>query len=92
MAKTSVTILREFYREQDKQMAGSRDPDDDTQTLVEILSVPNPVARIAKRKKLSFTTTDGERIVRVDPDDTRTTIGKVKSKDVAVTRRTISLR
>jgi len=65
------------------------DPDVDTQTLLKILSVPNPVVRIAKHRKLSFTTTEGDAIIVVNPDNTRTTIGTVENKDVLVTERTV---
>jgi hypothetical protein len=92
MVKSTVKILREFYREQDKEVDRTIDPDDDTETLVEILRVLNPIVRIAKRKKLSFTTTDGDSIIEVNPDDTHTVIGKIKSRDVKVKKRTISLR
>ena len=52
--------MRAFYREQDKEVSRKVDPDVDTQTLLKILSVPNPVVRIAKHRKLSFTTTEGD--------------------------------
>jgi hypothetical protein len=91
MAKTSVKILREFYREQDKGVVKTLNPDDDTQSLIKILSVPNPIKSIAKRKKLSFTTVVGDLIVEVNPDGTHTTIGTISSKDIPVTKRTISL-
>jgi len=81
--------LRAFYREQDKEVSRKVDPDVDTQTLLKILSVPNPVVRIAKHRKLSFTTTEGDAIIVVNPDNTRTTIGTVENKDVLVTERTV---
>lgn len=89
MAKSTVKILRAFYREQDKEVSRKVDPDIDTQTLLKILSVPNPVVRIAKHRKLSFTTTEGDAIIVVNPDNTRTTIGTVENKDVLVTERTV---
>ncbi len=70
-------------------MSRKVDPDVDTQTLLKILSVPNPVVRIAKHRKLSFTTTEGDAIIVVNPDNTRTTIGTVENKDVLVTERTV---
>ena len=81
--------MRAFYREQDKEVCRKVDPDVDTQTLLKILSVPNPVVRIAKHRKLSFTTTEGDAIIVVNPDNTRTTIGTVENKDVLVTERTV---
>ena len=81
--------MRAFYREQDKEVSRKVDPDVDTQTLLKILSVPNPVVRIAKDRKLSFTTTEGDAIIVVNPDNTRTTIGTVENKDVLVTERTV---
>lgn len=81
--------MRAFYREQDKEVSRKVDPDVDTQTLLKILSVPNPVVRIAKHRKLSFTTTEGDTIIVVNPDNTRTTIGTVENKDVLVTERTV---
>lgn len=81
--------MRAFYREQDKKVSRKVDPDVDTQTLLKILSVPNPVVRIAKHRKLSFTTTEGDAIIVVNPDNTRTTIGTVENKDVLVTERTV---
>ncbi|GEM_PF-4854494 len=81
--------MRAFYREQDKEVSRKVDPDVDTQTLLKILSVPNPVVRIAKHRKLSFTTTEGDAIIVVNPDNTRTTIGTVENKDVLVTERTV---
>ena len=81
--------MRAFYREQDKEVSSKVDPDVDTQTLLKILSVPNPVVRIAKHRKLSFTTTEGDAIIVVNPDNTRTTIGTVENKDVLVTERTV---
>ena len=89
MAKSTKKILRAFYREQDKEVSRKVDPDVDTQTLLKILSVPNPVVRIAKHRKLSFTTTEGDAIIVVNPDNTRTTIGTVENKDVLVTERTV---
>ena len=89
MAKSTIKILRAFYREQDKEVSRKVDPDVDTQTLLKILSVPNPVVRIAKHRKLSFTTTEGDAIIVVNPDNTRTTIGTVENKDVLVTDRTV---
>ena len=89
MVKSTVKILREFYREQDKEVDRSVDPDDDTTTLVRILSVPNPIVRIAKRRKLSFTTIEGNSIVVVNPDNTRTSVGTIENKDVPVTERSI---
>lgn len=89
MAKSTIKILRAFYREQDKKVSRKVDPDVDTQTLLKILSVPNPVVRIAKHRKLSFTTTEGDAIIVVNPDNTRTTIGTVENKDVLVTERTV---
>lgn len=89
MAKSTVKILRAFYREQDKEVDRKVDPDVDTQTLLKILSVPNPVVRIAKHRKLSFTTTEGDAIIVVNPDSTRIAIGTVESKDVPVTERTV---
>ncbi len=89
MAKSTIKILRAFYREQDKEVSRKVDPDVDTQTLLKILSVPNPVVRIAKHRKLSFTTTEGDTIIVVNPDNTRTTIGTVENKDVLVTERTV---
>ena len=89
MAKSTIKILRAFYREQDKDVSRKVDPDVDTQTLLKILSVPNPVVRIAKHRKLSFTTTEGDAIIVVNPDNTRTTIGTVENKDVLVTERTV---
>ncbi|WP_101573065.1 MULTISPECIES: hypothetical protein [Alistipes] len=89
MAKSTIKILRAFYREQDKEVSRKVDPDVDTQTLLKILSVPNPVVRIAKHRKLSFTTTEGDAIIVVNPDNTRTTIGTVENKDVLVTERTV---
>ena len=81
--------MRAFYREQDKEVSRKVDPDVDTQTLLKILSVPNPVVRIAKHRKLSFTTTEGDAIIVVNPANTRTTIGTVENKDVLVTERTV---
>ena len=81
--------MRAFYREQDKEVSRKVDRDVDTQTLLKILSVPNPVVRIAKHRKLSFTTTEGDAIIVVNPDNTRTTIGTVENKDVLVTERTV---
>ena len=81
--------MRAFYREQDKEVSRKVDPDVDTQTLLKILSVPNPVVRIAKHRKLSFTTTEGDAIIVVNPDNTRTTIGTVENKDVLITERTV---
>ena len=89
MAKSTIKILRAFYREQDKEVSRKVDPDVDTQTLLKILSVPNPVVRIAKHRKLSFTTTEGDAIIVVNPANTRTTIGTVENKDVLVTERTV---
>ena len=89
MEKSTIKILRAFYREQDKEVSRKVDPDVDTQTLLKILSVPNPVVRIAKHRKLSFTTTEGDAIIVVNPDNTRTTIGTVENKDVLVTERTV---
>ena len=89
MAKSTIKILRAFYREQDKEVSRKVDPDVDTQTLLKILRVPNPVVRIAKHRKLSFTTTEGDAIIVVNPDNTRTTIGTVENKDVLVTERTV---
>lgn len=89
MAKSTVKILRAFYREQDKEVSRKVDPDIDTQTLLKILSVPNPVVRIAKHRKLSFTTTEGDAIIVVNPDNTRTTIGTIENKDVLVTERIV---
>ena len=89
MAQSTIKILRAFYREQDKEVSRKVDPDVDTQTLLKILSVPNPVVRIAKHRKLSFTTTEGDAIIVVNPDNTRTTIGTVENKDVLVTERTV---
>ena len=89
MAKSTIKILRAFYREQDKEVSRKVDPDVDTQTLLKILSVPNPVVRIAKHRKLSFTTTEGDAIIVVNPDNTRTAIGTVENKDVLVTERTV---
>ena len=81
--------MRAFYREQDKEVSRKVDPDIDTQTLLKILSVPNPVVRIAKHRKLSFTTTEGDAIIVVNPDNTRTTIGTIENKDVLVTERIV---
>ena len=89
MAKSTVKILRAFYREQDEEVSRKVDPDIDTQTLLKILSVPNPVVRIAKHRKLSFTTAEGDAIIVVNPDNTRTTIGTIENKDVLVTERIV---
>jgi hypothetical protein len=40
--------------------------------------------RIAKHRKLSFTTTEGDAIIVVNPDSTRIAIGMVESKDEAL--------
>lgn len=89
MAKSTVKILREFYRQQGKEQKTVLNPDEDTQELVKILSVENPVVRLAKRRKLSFMTTEEDRIVVVHPDNTREDVGLVKLKDIPVTERTI---
>ena len=90
MAKSTVKILREFYRQQGKEQKTVLNPDEDTQELVKILSVENPVVRLAKRRKLSFMTTEEDRIVVVHPDNTREDVGQVKLKDIPVTERTIA--
>ncbi|MDR0954861.1 MAG: hypothetical protein LBM20_05720 [Rikenellaceae bacterium] len=91
MGKKTVDILRAFYREQEKEVPKTDiHPDDNTQALIEALSITNPIVRIAKRNNLSFTTVDGDRIVVVNPDKSRTVIKKVKSGDIPVTERTIS--
>ena len=89
MAKSTVKILREFYRQQGKEQETVLNPDEDTQELVKILSVENPVVRLAKRRKLSFMTTEEDRIVVVHPDNTREDVGQVKLKDIPVRERTI---
>lgn len=90
MAKSTVKILREFYRQQGKEQETVLNPDEDTQELVKILSVENPVVRLAKRRKLSFMTTEEDRIVVVHPDNTREDVGQVKLKDIPVRERTIA--
>lgn len=90
MAKSTVKILREFYRQQDKEQKTVLNPDEDSQELVKILSVENPVVRLAKRRKLSFMTTEEDRIVVVHPDNTREDVGQVKLKDIPVRERTIA--
>lgn len=94
MGKAAVKILREFYREQNKKKAVvvAADPDDDTRALVRILSGPNPICRIAKRRNLSFTTTEGDAIVRVNPDNSRVTVGEVQKKDVRAVKRQVRFR
>lgn len=90
MAKSTVKILREFYRQQGKEQKTVLNPDEDSQELVKILSVENPVVRLAKRRKLSFMTTEEDRIVVVHPDNTREDVGQVKLKDIPVRERTIA--
>lgn len=89
MAQSSIKKLYEFYQTQNKEDVKGLHPDDNTSELVKILSVKNPIARIAKRRQLSFMTTEKDRIIVVRPDDTREDIGAIQYKDILVTVRTV---
>lgn len=89
VAKSTIKILRAFYREQDKEVSRKVDPRCRYPNPPENIERSNPVVRIAKHRKLSFTTTEGDAIIVVNPDNTRTTIGTVENKDVLVTDRTV---
>jgi uncharacterized protein (UPF0248 family) len=91
-AKKVVSILRAFYREQEKEIPIIYiHPDDSSKALKMVLrSASNPFVHIAKQKNLGLTTVDGDRVVVINPDNSRTFIGKVESKDIPVTERTIS--
>ena len=90
-AKKTIKILRDFFREQEKDNAQCAIPDEEL-NIKEIMKKPNPGVVEAKRRGLSITVAEGDIIYKVNADNTKEKIGTVSSKDVRLTERRYSAR
>lgn len=90
MARKAIKYLRSFFKAQAKECTIA--PPDELEVIQQILREPNPGVIEAQQKGIPYTIAEGDTIYRINPDNTRVEIGKVKSKEVEISLRTITAR
>ena len=92
MAKSTVKILRAFYKKQEEESRTAATADNDAEVIEEILREPNPGVVRAKKMGLPITVAKGNKIYKKNADDTLVEIGTISHEDVPVSQRRYSLR
>ncbi len=88
-AKKAIGILREFFKEQEKD-DGRRATIDDEAAVEIVAGAINPAIDEARRQGVTITVAQGDTIYRIGADGVREVIGKVTA-DVILTQRRFSL-
>ena len=89
-AKKAIEILRDFFKEQEKEER-QRVAIDDEAAIELVAGAANPAIDEAKRAGVAITVAQGDTIYRIGADGSREEIGKVAAGDIVLTRRRFSL-